>query len=108
MKKLLYILIALLLLMIAWCVIKEYVKPNDCQGEEPRKEFTIGEVLYAAKELDIPFNSFTPYNLKLGMDKELEHGRCDPKTNVTNDDVLMTAKIAWAHLNKDCKCYCTN
>jgi len=30
----------------------------------------------------------------------LEHGLCDPKTNVTNDDLLMTGKIALAHLNE--------
>lgn len=31
---------------------------------------------------------------------ELEHGLVDPKTNVTNDDSLMTGKIALAHLNE--------
>jgi Protein of unknown function (DUF5661) len=31
---------------------------------------------------------------------EREHGRVSPTTNVTNDDKLMTAKIALAHLNE--------
>ena len=31
---------------------------------------------------------------------ELEHGTRDPETNVTGDDVIMTAKIARAHLNE--------
>ncbi|WP_313119184.1 DUF5661 family protein [Proteiniclasticum ruminis] len=31
---------------------------------------------------------------------ELEHGRADDLTNVTNDDPLTTAKIALAHLNE--------
>ena len=31
---------------------------------------------------------------------ELEHGTRDPQTNVTGDDVIMTAKIARAHLNE--------
>ncbi len=35
-----------------------------------------------------------------GMDVELEHGSRDPATNVTNDDPLMTGKIALAHLNE--------
>ncbi len=35
-----------------------------------------------------------------GMRSELEHGRVDPDTNVTNDDLLLTAKIALAHLNE--------
>jgi len=30
----------------------------------------------------------------------LEHGSRDPETNVTGDDVIMTAKIARAHLNE--------
>jgi hypothetical protein len=34
------------------------------------------------------------------MDVELEHGTTDPNTNVTNDDPLMTGKIALAHLNE--------
>jgi hypothetical protein len=31
---------------------------------------------------------------------ELEHGRRDPATNVTDDDPETTAKIALAHLNE--------
>ena len=38
--------------------------------------------------------------LRVGMEVELEHGRRDPLTNVTNDDPLMTAKIALAHLRE--------
>ena len=31
---------------------------------------------------------------------ELEHGLHDPETNVTDDDILTTGKIAWAHLKE--------
>ncbi len=34
------------------------------------------------------------------MQIELEHGLVDPATNVTNDDLLITGKIALAHLNE--------
>jgi len=34
------------------------------------------------------------------MDVELEHGRRDPRTDVTNDDPVVTGKIALAHLNE--------
>ena len=34
------------------------------------------------------------------MDVELEHGTCDPNTNVSDDDPLITGKIALAHLNE--------
>ncbi len=35
-----------------------------------------------------------------GMNVELEHGAIDQETNVTNDDPIMTGKIAWAHLKE--------
>lgn len=35
-----------------------------------------------------------------GLEVELEHGARDPETNVTNDDLTMTGKIAWAHLKE--------
>jgi hypothetical protein len=34
------------------------------------------------------------------MDVELEHGRHDGATNVTDDDPVATGKIALAHLNE--------
>ena len=34
------------------------------------------------------------------MRSELAHGRVDPDTNVTDDDLQLTAKIALAHLNE--------
>ena len=35
----------------------------------------------------------------IGMNVELEHGKVNEFTNVTNDDLLTTGKIAYAHLN---------
>jgi hypothetical protein len=35
-----------------------------------------------------------------GLEVELEHGARDPETDVTNDDLLLTGKIAWAHLKE--------
>ena len=35
-----------------------------------------------------------------GLEVELEHGVRDPETNVTNDDLTLTGKIAWAHLKE--------
>jgi hypothetical protein len=35
-----------------------------------------------------------------GLEVEMEHGARDPETNVTNDDPVLTAKIAWAHLKE--------
>jgi hypothetical protein len=41
-----------------------------------------------------------------GLEVELEHGAHDPETNVTNDDLAITGKIALAHL-KEIKDYYT-
>jgi hypothetical protein len=35
-----------------------------------------------------------------GMDVELEHGSRDPQTDVTNDDPVLTGKIALAHMKE--------
>ena len=36
----------------------------------------------------------------MGLEVEPEHGAAIPETNVTNDDPLLTGKIAWAHLKE--------
>lgn len=38
--------------------------------------------------------------LRRGLEGELEHGARDRDTNVTNDDLTLTGKIAWAHLKE--------
>jgi hypothetical protein len=43
---------------------------------------------------------FDVEQFKNGMIVELEHGLVDAKTNVTNDDLEMTGKIALAHLKE--------
>ncbi len=42
----------------------------------------------------------------MGMDVELKHALHDPSTNVTDDDPVVTGKIALAHLN-EFPDYCT-
>ncbi len=36
----------------------------------------------------------------MGLHVELEHGARDSQTNVTDDDIIMTGKIALAHLKE--------
>ena len=43
---------------------------------------------------------FDVEQFRMGMDVELEHGLHDLMTNVTDDDPLVTGKIALAHLNE--------
>ena len=43
---------------------------------------------------------FDVEQFRIGMEVELEHGLHDPATNVTDDDPIVTGKIALAHLNE--------
>jgi len=62
--------------------------------------FNIRDAMYAASVLGVSFDQYTPEEFLIGINIELEHGTVSPKTNVTNDDLIMTAKIALAHLNE--------
>ena len=55
--------------------------------------FTLKDALSAANKLNIKFNKFTPIDLLTGINIELEHGKINKETNVTNDDLIITAKI---------------
>ena len=48
-----------------------------------------------SEALQIPLDEF-----RKGLEVELEHGTRDPQTNVTNDDMVLTGKIALAHLKE--------
>lgn len=48
---------------------------------------------------------FSPADFAKGVMVEFEHGAHDPETNVTNDDLVLTGKIAWAHLKEDPEYY---
>lgn len=50
--------------------------------------------------IDWPSSPFDVEQFRMGMEVELEHGSHDPQTNVTDDDPVLTAKIALAHLKE--------
>lgn len=62
--------------------------------------FNIKDAMYAASVLGVSFNKYTIEEFLDGINIELEHGLVNPKTNVTNNDLITTAKIALAHLNE--------
>jgi len=65
-----------------------------------KKHFTKKQAKEIGEKLGIKWNKFNIEQFRKGMDVELEHGKINPKTNVTNDNPLMTGKIALAHLNE--------
>ena len=62
--------------------------------------YNINDVYYVADVLGIKFDKFTPEEFLEGINIESEHGSINPITNVTNDDLIVTSKIALAHLNE--------
>ena len=62
--------------------------------------YNMKDALYAAEVLGIIFDKFSVDDFLEGINIELEHGTVNPKTNVTNNDLIITAKIALAHLNE--------
>jgi len=64
------------------------------------KHFTAEEAKKIGEALGIDWSQFDVEQFRMGMDVELEHGLVDPHTNVTNDDPIITGKIALAHLNE--------
>jgi len=64
------------------------------------KSFTEAEAKQVGEKLSIKWDKFDVDQFRRGMDVELEHGTRDPSTNVTNDDPIVTGKIALAHLNE--------
>jgi len=65
-----------------------------------KKHFSADEAKKIGEQLGIKWDKFDIEQFRMGMDIELEHGLVDPQTNVSNDDPLITGKIALAHLNE--------
>jgi hypothetical protein len=64
------------------------------------KHFTVEQAKRIGESLGINWKKFDVEQFRMGLDVELEHGKRDPSTNVTQDDEVLTGKIALAHLNE--------
>lgn len=66
------------------------------------KSFSREEAAAIALLLGIDFNKsmFDLDEFWMGVNTELEHGKISSQTNVTDDDPIITGKIALAHLNE--------
>jgi hypothetical protein len=65
-----------------------------------KKHFTSEQAKTTGEKLGINWSKYNVEQYRMGLDVELEHGLVDPHTNVTDDDPIMTGKIALAHLNE--------
>jgi hypothetical protein len=67
-----------------------------------REQFTETEARRYGEEVGIDWKT-SPFDVdqfRRGMNVELEHGMRDMRTNVTDDDPQVTARIALAHLHE--------
>lgn len=78
----------------------EIVHEHECKTL--RRGFTELQARAVAAEvgLDLDAAAFDLDAFRRGMEVEFEHGLRDSETSVTNDDLRVTGKIAWAHLKE--------
>jgi hypothetical protein len=67
---------------------------------ETKKHITTAGAKSTGEQLGINWSKFDVNQFKMGMEVELEHGTVNPLTDVTHDNLLLTGKIALAHLNE--------
>ncbi|MFC2069201.1 DUF5661 family protein [Chloroflexota bacterium] len=65
-----------------------------------KSRFTAEEAKSIGESLSIDWRKFDVEQYRMGLNVELEHGLRNSNTNVTNDNPIMTGKIALAHLNE--------
>ena len=65
-----------------------------------KRTFTLKEAMIIGQKIGIDFKQVDLEQFRMGLAVELEHGVVDSDTNVTDDNLDTTAKIAWAHLKE--------
>lgn len=65
-----------------------------------KRRFTAEQAKEIGARLGIDWSTVDLAQFRRGLEVELEHGARDPQTNVSNDDLDVTGKIAWAHLKE--------
>jgi hypothetical protein len=66
----------------------------------PKKTFSLADARRIGKSLGLSWKKLDLKQFHMGLNIELEHGKRNAFTNVTNDDEVLTAKIALAHLSE--------
>jgi len=65
-----------------------------------KRQFSTEEARSIGTQLKVDWSQIDLEQFRRGLEVELEHGARDPETNVTGDDLMLTGKIAWAHLKE--------
>jgi Protein of unknown function (DUF5661) len=73
---------------------------NELMEQDPAFSREQARRIGEAIGIDWSASRFDVDQFHMGLGVELEHGRRDAETNVSDDDELTTGKIARAHLNE--------
>ena len=65
-----------------------------------KREFGAKEAKEIGGRIGVDWTRIPIDEFRMGLSVELEHGAHDPETDVTEDDLLLTGKIALAHLKE--------
>ena len=65
-----------------------------------KRKFSSEEARAVGMQLKLDWKQIDLEQFRRGLEVELEHGEVDPETNVTGDNLVLTGKIAWAHLKE--------
>jgi hypothetical protein len=65
-----------------------------------KRTIAIEEARRVGDAIGVDWSRFDLEQFRAGMAVELEHGSHDPQTDVTGDDLLLTGKIALAHMKE--------
>ncbi|HEX5836400.1 MAG TPA: DUF5661 family protein [Anaerolineales bacterium] len=65
-----------------------------------KRKLSTEEARSIGARLNIDWSQVDLEQFRRGLEVELEHGARDMETDVTGDDLLLTGKIAWAHLKE--------
>jgi hypothetical protein len=92
----------LVLLVIAFGGAYIIAKLINVKKNPELRQFSSKEAKIIGEAIGIDWSrrEFSLDEFRRGLSVELEHGTVDPRTDITADDLLLTGKIAWAHLNE--------
>jgi hypothetical protein len=65
-----------------------------------KRRVSVDETKRIGAKLGINWDKIDLDQFRRRLEVEFEHGAHDPETNATSDDVVLTGKIAWAHLKE--------
>lgn len=65
-----------------------------------KRQISLEEARAVGMQLGVNWTKIDLEQFRRGLEIELEHGTHDAETNITNDDLDLTGKIAWAHLKE--------